>query len=110
MPSAALDCELSANDKNPHGLLSRNGYVSDMSIPTAVIDDVAPEMDDPDFVEIDYEIHSDDGSYFGQNGYVDATSSEDDECVAVSSAAKAAPVASFTGDEGGCVEPWFAPL
>ena len=35
-----------------------------MAIPTAVIDDVASEIDDTDFVEIDYEVNSDDGSYF----------------------------------------------
>ena len=68
----------------------------------------SPDVTPAEITEYD-ENSSSDESYFGQSGYVDQTSSEDDECVAVSSAANAAPVASFTGDEGGCVEPRFAP-
>jgi len=72
---------------------------------------VLAREDEPDDSEPDHSlVDSSSESEFGQNGYVDETSSEDDECVAVSSAAKAAPVASFTGDEGGCVEPRFASL
>ena len=60
--TAVSDCELSASDENPHRLLSRNGHVSDMTIPTAVVEDDAPEVNDPDFIEIDDDDNSDDGS------------------------------------------------